>query len=755
VLQVAQRLVGVLGDVEVLRQPLAGAVFLLDGLGDRPAELVVRQLAHRVEARPRRHHAPQKPCEARYLQVVEQALKRLLHLRKRILHAPVQERLLLLRTAFFLEARKDGGAEVHPREDVGEATGDLFLPLQRAAEAAHRQVGKEGEAGRRPRHLAVVRDRRPAHGTARQTAAGEAEAKGAEAVAHDVPDVAPERIVEFLRVALHQRLNFLQRVGVASDRPLPEDHHRACEDVRPLHRDADGKRLVGKAEQVVGAARDGIPRQHVHPIVHEIALHLHDRRHHARLLAPIHRPVRVVPRRVHDVGVARDARQRLLDALELADGETELLADGGVSPRHAGHKLAAAHGLRRQHNAAARRQRVHEHGPALARALFPSDNGVDGQHHVLALRRAVKEGHPERIVAAPEPHARRVRGHKGAGDPQVLALAQVILRIVQLKRQSEHAGDGRQRDVALLPVEAQLQLAVLVLKHCPGRLHRPGVRPRVRLGEGERRQNLAARQPREVAVLLLVGAVVEKQFARSQRIGHHHRNGEGHGVAAQFLHHRTPGRHGESLPAILLRNDEAKEALFLQVVPRLGRQVAALVNLPVVHHLADLFAGPIQERLLLIGKLRIQLVERFIEVGFPRKQLPLHPHCTRVDRRLLGLRDSRQELKRFHQPHDAGRHLTAKRTDIKNGHEDAVRDPHPQRRTRAVKSCGPGERPRPQRRAGVTEHKEHEEHAEDDTKQRHAREKVEEGKSHGGPPVGQRMWNRTAEHPAAQARADG
>ena len=112
--------------------------------------------------------------------------------------------------------------------------------------------------------------------------------------------------------------------------------------------------------------------------------------------------------------------------------------------------------------------------------------------------------------------------------PKSVFVAHQMLRIEQPERQADHRGDGRERDVALGEIEPDaddFRALPLCLADDAGVRNRGGIRTGARTGECEARHVLAARQPRQVMILLLLGAVVQQQFRRSQRIRH----GDGRG----------------------------------------------------------------------------------------------------------------------------------------------------------------------------------------------------------------------------------
>ena len=137
----------------------------LHGTSHTATDLVGRHRGQTVQPAPRCERAAEEPRRARHLEVRKQAIEGLLDLSEGVLHRPVEERAVFLGLSLGLEAAQDGCAEVHPREDVGEAASQLLLPLEVTAEGAHGDVSEESERCARPRHLAPVgrcwaRDRR-------------------------------------------------------------------------------------------------------------------------------------------------------------------------------------------------------------------------------------------------------------------------------------------------------------------------------------------------------------------------------------------------------------------------------------------------------------------------------------------------------------------------------------------------------------------------------------------------------------------
>ena len=354
-----------------------------------------------------------------------------------MLHRVVQVRQVFLLAAFRFEATQHGVREVHVREHVGEAAGQGLAPLQVAAEHCHGHIGHRGEGSRRPRELAVVLGCGAPDGRGCEEAAGQREHNGARHVAHHVSDVSKEGLVEGWDVVVLDGHHLVPRVGVTANGALAEDDQRAGEDVGTLDRDADRRGHVGVRDRVARAERDRLPAQDVHAIVDAFPSELGEGvlghgGHDGGLSATVEAATGRAARGLEDVGLAADARQGLLDAFELADGHAELLAHRCVGTGHAsGHFRRGRTGCG-ERNPAARRQALHEHTPALANAGAAADDDLVELHfNVLALRRAVVEGHAERVVAPAEHDALCVGWDQRTGDAAIFAAAEVVLGVTQ------------------------------------------------------------------------------------------------------------------------------------------------------------------------------------------------------------------------------------------------------------------------------------------------------------------------------------
>jgi len=250
-------------------------------------------------------------------------------------------------------------------------------------------------------------------------------------------------------------------------------------------------------------------------------------------------------------------------------------------------------------------------------------------------------------MAPPDVHARMAGGHQGAGDAQVLRLAQQVVRVVQAEGQAQYGADGPQGDVALVPGDAHAQhfaALPLALAHRAEVGDGGGIRTRVGTGEREGRNLQALGQARQIVLFLCVGAVVQQKFGGPQGVGHHDAHGGGGAAGGQLVHHRRVGPGGEALATVFPGDDHAQEALVLDVLPHVGRQVVVPVGgVPVVGDAAQLLCLHVQELALLGGQLWLRQVQQALPVGAAAEQLAFPPHRARFQGHPLGVGHGRQD----------------------------------------------------------------------------------------------------------------
>ena len=460
--------------------------------------------------------------------------------------------------------------------------------------------------------------------------------------------MAEEGAAKGFGIPLRQGADLLLGVGVAADHPLAEEDQRAGEDVRPLDGDADRRPGVAVREEVARPPAEPGAAEDVHAVEHEAAqelglLELHHRRDHGGLVAGIDGAAGVDPGGLHQVGEAGDAGERLLDPLEAADGRAELPAHGRVGAGDAGHPLGAAHGLRRQRDRPPRRERLHQHLPPPARAGRAADHGVERHHHVVALGGAVGEGDAQRIVAPADLDAGGRGGYEDAGDPHVLPMPKEVLRIAQPDGEAQQGGDRGEGDVALPPTQPQGEPAVPGAEDDPFGGERGGVGAGLGLGEGEAGDLLAAGEAGEVEAALLPGAVGQEELGRADRIGDEHHGRERQRSRGELAEDAAARQGREAEAAEFLGDGEAEEALALEKGPDLGGELPPPVELPGVHHAADLLDRAVEERALALGQARIGLGEHAPEVRPAGEEFAVHPHRPRLQGFALGVGDAGEE----------------------------------------------------------------------------------------------------------------
>ena len=244
-----------------------------------------------------------------------------------------------------------------------------------------------------------------------------------------------------------------------AQRALRERDQRARQDVGTLDGDADRNHLVGGLQVVARTVADGTAAVNVEGIVDGAAhalrrLVFHERGNDRRALTARHHRGGHGARRLARVGRLDLPRQRLFDTFHARHRQAELLADAPVGARQAQHGLGAGGGARRQRDGAAGSEAFHQHAPALAGHGFSADHPIHRNDDVAPPVGTVGEGSARRQMPAADLHARMRRGDHGDGDAHVLALAEDVVRIKQTEGEAEQRRLGPERDVALVPRQA-------------------------------------------------------------------------------------------------------------------------------------------------------------------------------------------------------------------------------------------------------------------------------------------------------------
>ena len=165
----------------------------------------------------------------------------------------------------------------------------------------------------------------------------------------------------------------------------------------------------------------------------------------------------------------------------------------------------------------------------------------------------------------------------------------------------------------------------------------------------------------------------------------------------------------ELLAAVFLRDDHAEEALVLDELPGLGRQVLVYLGaLPIERQRAQLLGFVVEERLFLGRERRLGEGEEPFPVRRAGKKIRVPPHRAGVDRLALRLRHRRQDapIQREHAvadqaPAQAAAIERARDDDESRGKRDFGRHGkvEPQRKPGQKKRRAGG--PQPRRRAEV------------------------------------------------------
>ena len=609
----------------------------------------------RVLQSARENEKAHRTAEQPVREVAQERVQLLLCLVEQIATGPLDNRQILGAATLVFVMLEHHRSQIHVREDIAEPCREILLLLQVAAEAQHCHIDREGEARREAHDVLVI----PRGGTfgrhLGEACVGEGHDERAHGVAQREADVAEQRAVEvrepLLAVRVTRSFHFLEHERMAAHRPLTKDDEAARQDVRAFHGDGHRNDLITTAEIVAWAEADALATVHVHGIVCHLTTHLGDvvlehGRRDRRLLATVDGARRDRSRCVHGVGVSHHPRDHALDAFELSDWHVELAPDAGVGTGGEHRSFAAARAARGQRNAATHGELLDQHAPALTHHLWTTNDEVERNEHVLALDRTVLERHVQREVSSADAHTTRAARDQRAGDAYVDGITQQLLRIEQSEGEADDCRHRGERDVALGEVEPQTNdLATFpqATAYNAGVGEGGGIGAGTRAGQCEAGNVLAAGESRQVVILLLLGAVVLQQFAGTQRVGHGHRRGHRGAARGQFGEHAGVSVRGEFETAVLLLDDHREEAVALEEVPHLGRHVAAAMrDVEVVDHPAQLFAGSIEERLLLGRQLRRLGAEQFRPVGFAGEQFAVPPDRAGLERFALGARHRRQ-----------------------------------------------------------------------------------------------------------------
>ena len=210
--------------------------------------------------------------------------------------------------------------------------------------------------------------------------------------------------------------------------------------------------------------------------------------------------------------------------------------------------------------------------------------------------------------------------------------------------QGRHRSEG---DVALHPVQAQAEHFAAIdralLDDALG-LGRRRIRSRFGSGQGETRNFLAVGEAFQIAVLLRLGAVMHQQLAGPERVRHHHGHRGSHRTARNACDDARLGQRGKTVAAVFLRDDQAEQPVLADQRPDFGRQVAVLIDLPVIDRRAQFIDWAVEEGLLVIAERARLEIEQLLPVRHAGEQVGIPPHGPGLEGHALGVAEPRQHL---------------------------------------------------------------------------------------------------------------
>src|SRR4030095_13799386 len=160
---------------------------------------------------------------------------------------------------------------------------------------------------------------------------------------------------------------------------------------------------------------------------------------------------------------AAHPREPYLDAFETTDRRLELRAHPRIAAGRAHRELRHPGARRRQRDAAARGEALHQHPPAAPEHWLAADDPLHRDEDVATAVRAVLEHGVQRHVPAGGLDSRLRGGNERAGDADVFLVADEMIGVVRAEREAEQRCHRTQRDVALLPGHAKAEHALAVV----------------------------------------------------------------------------------------------------------------------------------------------------------------------------------------------------------------------------------------------------------------------------------------------------
>ena len=202
-LQQAERIAGLERAIDEAAQAIAHLGRRQHGIGQLAAEPIARR---RIRAAARKDQRAHGPAEEPVGEVAQEIVQLLLRLVELVAAGPFDDRQIVRGTPLVLVVLEHHRGEVHGREHVAQARGEILLLLQVAAEREHGDVDGERER-RRETHDVLVIALGVAHfGHVREARVRERHDERAHRVADGEADVAEQRAIEFVDALLAVRV---------------------------------------------------------------------------------------------------------------------------------------------------------------------------------------------------------------------------------------------------------------------------------------------------------------------------------------------------------------------------------------------------------------------------------------------------------------------------------------------------------------------------------------------------------------------
>ena len=228
----------------------------------------------------------------------------------------------------------------------------------------------------------------------------------------------------------------------------------------------------------------------------------------------------------------------------------------------------------------------------MAEPCLPTDDVVHWDKHIATPVRTVLEHLHRRQMTTADLDPGQMGRNQRHGDAQFFFRANEMFGVVNLEREAEQCRHRPKRNVTLVPVEPQAQhLSALEIAFADHALvdHGRCVGACLRAGQTKTGNLAAVGQPWEPMLLLIRGAEPHQEFARPERIWHHHRHGGGERARRNLPHHLRMGVRRKAQPAEFRRNDHTEEFFALDESPDFRRQIAPFpIDFPVIEHGAEL-----------------------------------------------------------------------------------------------------------------------------------------------------------------------